>query len=476
MKTKWKITLGAVVVLFVAAFAVTQLMQGVEAEVKKVTPRDLARSFTEEGEVVPLKERKVYALYNARLAELLVEEGDQVSQGELLAVLEDDELTYSLKEMQAKLGALEGEKMQLEEEPAVSKQESYELRVDEAEDSLEAAKRNLERMQTIHQEGYELRVRDAEKNLEVAKRNYDRVKKLYEADVVSRADYEEASDEVIKAESLLAQQEQELRVFSEAEYEQAEEMVQKAEYNLAQQEKALQVLHESYQPPEGSREVIASQREAIHAQIDLLNHKMNNHSITAPISGIITDINKREGELAGSQASLMRIMQNDEHQVEARVLTRDIYDIYEGMSVNLILELRDDDVVFPGEVIEIAPYAEKDYSPLGLEEERVKVTIVPDRPEDLYIAPGYKLDVEFTTEKQSDVLVVPQSALFTFNGEDALLVVEHDQVAVRAVKTGLETRRDVVITEGLQEEDLVILDPQAEDYSEGDRVSYSVVN
>ncbi len=475
MKKKWKIILGAAVLLVILVFAVTQALQGVEAEVKKAAPRDIAKSFTEDGVVVPLQEREVYSLHTARVEELLVQEGDEVSRGDLLAALDQRKLEYTQEELHAQLDSLEGEMIQLEEEPSPSQQKSYELRVDEAEDSLEAAKRELERMDTLYREDYELRVEEAEENLETAQRNYERTKNLYEKEFVSQVEYEEAGEALTKAENQLARQEQALQVFSEAEYEEAEEMVKKAEYNLAQQEKALQVLHESYQPPQGSEEVLEAKKEALEARLDLVKYQKDHHIITAPIEGVVADINLKEGEIADPQTSMMRVFHQQENQVEVNVLSRDIFSVSEGMPVKLELKLRDKEVEFPGVVVEIAPYAQKDRSPLGLEEERVKVTVKPDIPRDINVAPGYKLDVEFTTEERADELVVLNSALFSYNGEDALLVVENGRAATRKVTTGLETTSKTVITDGLEEGDLVILDPQNEDFTEGERISYFIV-
>ncbi len=474
MKKKWKIILGALVLMAAGGFVLSQLLQDPEVDVTRVELTGIKRSFTEEGLVVPRYERTIYALQTARIKELPVREGDRVERGDLLAVLDDTELRFSIEALKAQLSSLEGEKLLLEEEPGPAQQESYKLRVEEAENNLEAAKRNLERLERLYREGYLIGVKEAEENLVSAQRHYNRVKQLYEEAIAPRAEYEEARDMVTKAENYLSQQEHALKVFTEAEYEKAEELVKQAEYTLAQQEKALLVLHESYRPPEGSREIIEAQKKAIQAQVDLAKYQQNHYRLTAPISGRVVDIHAREGDIVSPQVPIMRLFQEDDYRVEVMVLTRDIYDIAPGMPVKLILELRDRERVFPGEVLEISPYAEKGYSPLGLEEERVKVTVAPEIPGDIRVASGYRLDVEFTTEEHDGQIVVPKTALFTHQGEDALLVVENDHLTLRIVETGLETRQEVVIREGLKEGELVVLDPQLITVDEGARVSYSI--
>ncbi len=475
MHKKWKIVFGVLILLAAGLFIITQFLQTPEVEVREAIPTNIKSSFSEEGTIIPRQERTIYAMHTARIQELLVEEGSRVNAGDLLAILDDNELQYALQELEAGLDTLEGERRHLEDDPGQAQIESYQLRVEEAREDLEAASRNLARMDTLYLEPYELRLQEAQESLQTAERNYSRMQGLFEEEIVSLAEYETAREKVSQAENYLAQRQQELQIFVEAEYEEAEELVRKADYNLAQQEKALQILHESHQPSPGSRESIDAQKRAVHAKMDLIKYQMAYYQLEAPISGIISMLELAEGELAGPQTPLAKIFQDSNWQVESRVLTSDVHDIYPGMPVELLLEVRNEEISFPGEVEEISPYAEESRSPLGLEEERVKITINPEIPDDITLAPGYKLDVEFTTEELSGVLVAPQTALFPYQGEEALLVVENGRTRIQPVQTGLETRQEVVITEGLADGDLIILEPQLSDIEEGTAVTYKII-
>ena len=418
MKRKWTVIFGVLILLVGAGFAVFQLTQQPELEVKQAKFSNIKVTFTEGGVVVPFQERTVYSLHTARVREVLVSEGMEVSAGELMVILDNSELNYTLQELQARLSSLDAEKLQLERTPGAAELESYKYTIEEAKATLETAQQHYHRLEQLYHEG----------------------------------------------------------IVSKTELEEGEELVRKTAYNLVQHEKALQALYEAYEPPRGSREAIVAQRKAILAQMDLVNYQLDNFRITAPISGVVTNVNLEEGGIAGPHAPMLSLFQPDDYRVEVRVLTSDIHDISKGVSVNLLLELRDGDIAFPGSVTAISPYAERTHSSLGLEEERVKVTIIPEIPGDLKIAPGYLLDVEFTTAERTNIIVVPKTALFTFQGEDALLVVEDGRAKIQPVLTGLETRQEVVITEGLTEGDLVILDPGLNGVDEGVRISYTVIN
>ncbi|QGT98778.1 hypothetical protein SYNTR_0185 [Candidatus Syntrophocurvum alkaliphilum] len=275
----------------------------------------------------------------------------------------------------------------------------------------------------------ELNTRILENNLDVAEKNYERMKALYEKGAIPTVEIEEA-----------------------------EEALKLAEFDLKQNTVSL-----------------ANEKEAIIARKNMLLHQKNSHNIYAPIDGVIASVDVKEGEISNPQTAIMKLLPIDGHSellVESTVLTQDVNDLYNGLSVNLTFERRNEDLVFAGKVIGISPYAKESYSPLGLEEERVKITILPDIPEGANLAPGYKLDVEFITKEESDVLAVPKNALFTYEGEDALFIVDNNRAKVQEVITGIESRRDVVIKEGLSKNDLVITNPQVDGLSDGSRVSY----
>ncbi len=352
MKTKWKIILGVLAVLVVAGGLTVQALQGIAVDVHQVSRGEVAVSFTEDGRVISEDDRGVYSSYSAPIKEIAVEEGDQVSEGDLLVVLDDKELNYQLREMEARLRGIN-------------------IQID----------------------------REAEKPTREA---------------------------------------------------------------------------------ESRKRVLQSERDALYSQLQRLREQKDDSRIYASISGVVQHLEAEESGMASPEAPLMRLYKKDGEEinylVETRILTRDVLEIYEGMQVKLTFERREEGLEFSGEVKEIYTYAVTDLSPLGLEEERVTVTVWPDFPGDLQLGLGYRVEVEFITNRQEDVLWVPKTALFSYQGEDALMVVEENRARVHKVSVGLETRRQVVIKEGLEEGALVILNPGAKNIDDGSRVSYTVNN
>ncbi len=378
MKRNWKIILVAVLAVVVAGILAFQYLEGIRVEVYRVGRYDLVESFTEEGVLVSEDERTVYSLYQAGIEEVLVEEGDEVEDGDLLVVLDAEELELKLSELRSQLRAVNSE------------------------------------------------IAMTRDSLETAEDNYERIEVLYQRDWATKIELEEAEKHKKEMRSAV--------------------------------------------------ESLESQRSAISAQVQTVEHRKDNYRIKAPIAGVVVDLNAEEKGVAGAQLPLMRLLKKNEVEqtilVETRVLTRDVEEIHEGQQVEMVFERRDEDLKFSGEVEKIASYAEKDISPLGLEEERVTVTIDPDLNDEINLGPGYKVDVEFVISVVEDALLAPGRALFTYEGEDALMVVRDNRARVRKVAVGAETRQEAEITEGINEGDLVILDPGVEGLEDGRRVFY----
>jgi multidrug efflux pump subunit AcrA (membrane-fusion protein) len=156
MKKKWKLILGAIILLGSIGFVFTHMTQGLNVVVLKVKAKEFTRSFTEEGVVASIGECRIQSLYPAKIDRLLVKEGDTVEAGQLLVVLDDAELKYSLAELEATYNGLNVE--------------------------LEQARENQAQ----------------------AERNYQRVVRLYEAEVAAEVELEEAQSRLNQAKTAVA--------------------------------------------------------------------------------------------------------------------------------------------------------------------------------------------------------------------------------------------------------------------------------
>lgn len=209
---------------------------------------------------------------------------------------------------------------------------------------------------------------------------------------------------------------------------------------------------------------------AVQAQINQIQYQISQRKTVSPVTGTIAELQVQEGMVLTPGAPLLTILSGNTYKVETTILTEDASRIQPRMEVTLIQDNKSGDVVFPGTVEQIAPAAIEKLSPLGLLEQRLKVTILPQIPKDLALKPGYALDVEFTLDKQKDQLVVPKTILFPYQNGNALWVVQNGKAVIRPVKKGFENDKNVAILEGLQAGDLVVLNPKLEGLKEGKKI------
>lgn len=412
MKKKWKYILGGILVALIAGFTIVEIAKPLEVKVLEVQPGRIASTIREEGMVVPAIQEPIYSLYGGQIVELLVQEGEEVKAGDLLAQINRKELDFQLEQLYAQLRSLQGEK-------AGAFQETNEIQI----------------------ASQELLVEQARQDVEIHKLNFERIAALHQAGGTSQKDFADA-----------------------------QAILEKAEKQLALQEKTLTGLKDKISPGSGTQQFFAGRMEALQAQVDMLEYQKEQTRIIAPLDGIVSNLAGKKGDVVGPVTFLMNVFQPESFEVEVFVLTEDVHSIGPGMEADLLLARRDQDLIYRGQVKQIAPTATGKLSTLGLEEQRIRVTLAVDKISDGKLFPGSKLDVEFTTEQQEDVLIVPRTALFPYGDGEALWLVKNGKGAIQPVETGFNNNLNVVITHGLSPGDLVVLNPQLATLSEGKRI------
>lgn len=412
VKGKIKIFGVIIVGIMLIAAILYQSTKPISAELLEIQPQAIVSTFVEEGKVVPAVEHPVYSLLSGEIVKLEVEEGQQVSENDLLVVIDSTELEFQLQQMQAELVSLKGEETERHQKPLGSSIKSQELLVEKAENDLKAIENDFKRIENLYNEG----------------------------------------------------------AVTAKEYEDAQNILETAKLSLKQQQEALALLYESSEPTSGSKQFYAGRADALRSQIELIKYRIEKSRITSPTGGVVANLAVTKGDVVNPGIKLMDIFNDDKYEVEVFILAESAASVTEGMKVKLVQDKKGEDVIFQGVVKKVAPTAVEMTSALGLEEQRVKVTVKPEFPENLRVFPGSILDVEFTTDKREGVLAVPKTALFPYEKGEAIWVVEDGRAKIQPVETGFENDSHVVITKGLTEGDLIILNPQLSGLKEGKKI------
>jgi len=209
--------------------------------VERVERRALTRLVSAPGEVEPRRDVQISAQVQARIEALPFEEGDLVDAGDVVVELDDEDLQAALESAQANL------KIQ-------------EARLEQARVALDSSG-SVVQSERARVAGVEAQVRESRSELE-------RVRSLYESADVPLSELERAESAYDQAEASLGQ--------ARAAVEQAEQGIRRAQAELLAAEGSV----------ESARQTIRQRRK-----------DLDNATIRAPISGVITAVHAEVGEL-----------------------------------------------------------------------------------------------------------------------------------------------------------------------------------
>ncbi|CAN0580209.1 unnamed protein product, partial [Laminaria digitata] len=116
-----------------------------------------------------------------------------------------------------------------------------------------------------------------------------------------------------------------------------------------------------------------------------------------------------------------------------------------------------------GEVRRIDPFGITKFSALGVEEQRVPVTVALTDPSEIRsgLGHGYRVETRIVIWSDEDALKVPASALFRANDGWAVFVMLDGVAGRRTVEIGRNNGIDAEVLGGLNAGDRVVLYPSA---------------
>jgi HlyD family secretion protein len=182
---------------------------------------------------------------------------------------------------------------------------------------------------------------------------------------------------------------------------------------------------------------------------------------------------------APADGRILRVFQESETTLPAGAPIVEIGDIEGGLEV--VVELLSSDAVqvapgdpviiedwggpaaLSGEVTRIDPVAETKVSALGVEEQRVPVTVALACPpeERCGLGHGYRVEVRIVVWHRDDAVRVPASALFRQGEGWAVFAGEAGRATLRPVDIGRSNGMETEVLNGLQAGDAVVLYPSA---------------
>lgn len=233
----------------------------------------------------------------------------------------------------------------------------------------------------------------------------------------------------------------------------ADEKLKTAESSLILVENEL-ALKKAGSVPE---QISAQEAQVEYAKASVENYKamISKTILRSPINGVITKQDAKAGEFASTQAILVSIISVKNFQVETNVPEADIAKIKINDAAKITLDAYGDEVIFSAKVIKIDP------AETVIEGVSTYKTTLEFEKEDNKIKSGMTANIDILAEKKENVIFVPQRAVIEKDRKKIVRMVEamdsKEDIKEVEVKTGLRGSDGAIeIIEGLKEGDKVV--------------------
>ena len=180
--------------------------------------------------------------------------------------------------------------------------------------------------------------------------------------------------------------------------------------------------------------------------LQMAEYHYNNAVLVAPFAGIVANLFQKQYNMASASEVFCRIIDNAQPEVEFRVLENELALIAKGDKVQ-VSPYAFAETLVEGRISEINPVIESN----GMV--RVKAVL----PSNAKLVEGMNVKV-LVQRRVAQQLVVPKEALVLRTNKKVMFTVRDGKAMWNYVSTGLENSTSYVITEGLKEGDVLVVD------------------
>jgi HlyD family secretion protein len=365
-----------------------------------VKTQDITLRISASGSVVPLQEVNLSPKNSGRLAQLFVDQGDRVEQGQIIARMDDREIQAQIEQATANIAQAEARLALTRAGTRTEEIAQSQAQVDAAQSQLNLARERSIRYLSLAQQG-----------------------------AISRDQLDE-------------------RLTNE----------RNAQANLEQAQRKLEQLRNGARPEEISQN--QAQLAQAKAALKAIQVQATDTIIRAPFSGVITQKYANVGSFvtpttsasstsSATSTSIVAIASNLE--ILAKVPERDIGQI----RLNQKVEIKAD--AFPGKKFQgkvrlIAPAAVIEQNVTSFQ---VRITLETGQNE---LRSGMNVDLTFLGQTIENALVVPTVAIVTEKGKVGVLMADNQQQPeFRPITIGSTMGEQTQVIEGLKEGESVIV-------------------
>ena len=367
--------------------------------VAPVEARTVQRTVETTGSLLAWEEVGLNTAIPGTVARLLVDLGDRVEAGQIVAELDKREFALAVEQAEAGLRAARDALLRARAQVEASRANLKQVR-----DSLKSWEANLNRAKAV---------------LEEAQLNLERSRKLLEGQYIAQRDFDAARTQ----------------------YESALAQYQTAQVEMGQYPDRVRVAEAQLQSELSAVLVAESEVKRREAELGIAQKKLGDTTLRAPIRGAIAKRHVNPGEFLKENTPVFTIVRSDPLKYTGTVPERAALEVRPGQSVRLQV----DPVpgrTFEGRITRVSPAVDVTNRTVALEAE------VPN-PQGL-LKPGLFARGVAEIRREPGVAFVPETAVSYFVGITKVFVVADGKAQERTVKAGSKQDGAVEILEGVK--------------------------
>lgn len=473
---KWKKILVIVIVLavIIGFFAWSAGRKDPMAGYNEVTAetRDITTYLEFTGNIEAVDVVNVYPDTAGKILEVLVEEGDEVKAGDVIALLDSGDVEYNI---------------QLKEASLKLTKRTNDYNIKDSQNSLDNMSEQINSGLNSSINSAEKALLNAQKSYMDAAEAYNEAQVNYEKDDTSaiasakqqvrtaEASYNNAysqwedhmmTDEMLTtyAVSLSNANESLKRARADAKkaVEDAYEALVKAETSLQDAEKDYETtvlsVSQNLETTQNALEKTQAltSTETSEMELEHLKESLADYTVYATLDGCVTSLNAKTGEYTATASPVAQITNFDTMQVSVKIDEYDIAQVQEGDPVEIYINALDK--YYEGKIASISKVA-------TIQNDVSYLEAIVEFEADEAIRSGFSAEVKLIKSDEKGVIALPVSAI-EYNADNTAYVRVMDEegnMQQKSVSLGVSDGTWVQITEGVTSGDVVYEQPSMEE-------------
>ena len=403
-----------------------------DVSVTPVKVEDLQDLLQVNGEIVTSDDAQISTQVTGKIQSILVKEGDVVSAGQVVAMMDSENLQHQASQARAALTSAQAQLAQASANARLTPRKSS-AAVRQAEAALRSAKAQLQKAlngaRPEERQQAENSMAAAKSNVDTAKKQLDRTRQLVKEGALPQSQLDTALNAY---ETAMTQYENSIQAVKLIQNQVRPEDIETARETVRQAEQALESAKSSKNLDVtlvDQVNVSRGQVNSARAQLDVAEKNLKEATIKAPFAGRIYGRPLQAGVVVGSGTPIARIVGGHGVYFEGQVPSDKVGQVQSGTPVTISVDAMPGKT-FPGKVIAVSPQGDNVGRLFNI---RIQFNQLSANAK-----PGMFATGSVVLSEDKGAMMVNEESIISRDGIKYVMVAEGDKAKKVVVTTGLK--------------------------------------